>query len=226
MADDAYQMHVVCCGDLDQLERRHRCVGHLISRASVATYSGFPGACAEFPLFFYLESGGQVCSYFRTIPDEITVDDDRRPWAWTGDNFTLPEFRNRGLSTQLHREATQYLHRLGIGRGSVFSTAVTLHTFRKLGFTIVGYAKRFLLMRSLAPLLKAHVANTAVRRVAEAFAKPLTGTAMAGLRLWNRAISRGAGGLHAACFSSPEVTQFLTRMARNAGSTLACRPRS
>ena len=180
----------------------------------------------EFPLFFYLESGGQVCSYFRTIPDEITVDDDRRPWAWTGDNFTLPEFRNRGLSTQLHREATQYLHRLGIGRGSVFSTAVTLHTFRKLGFTIVGYAKRFLLMRSLAPLLKAHVANTAVRRVAEAFAKPLTGTAMAGLRLWNRAISRGRAVCTPRAFRRRRLRNSSLGWPRNAGSTLACRPRS
>jgi GNAT superfamily N-acetyltransferase len=197
VASDAYQLRVVQLGEVDDLEARHPQIHHLLSRDLMAKYARFPGASHESPVFFYLENEGSVCSYFRAIPDEITIDVITRRWAWSGDNFTFPEFRNRGLSTKLHGQATSYLHDRGIGRAGVYSTEVALHVFKKLGFTLLGFAERYLLLRSASPFLAAHIPSAPARSMLNAISTPLAGTAIAGVRLWNRMLQSGtkcAGG--------------------------------
>jgi hypothetical protein len=199
-ASDGYQLRVVQLGEVDDLEACHPQVHHLLSPELMAKYALFPGANRETPVFFYLEHEGQVCSYFRTIPDEITVDGRTYPWAWSGDNFTYPDFRNRGLSTKLHGQATAYLHHYGIGRASVYSTDITLHVFKKLRFTLLGFAERYLLLRSASPLLDAHIASAPARRILNTISKPFAGTAISSLKLWNRMLQGSTK-----CTSSEEL---------------------
>ena len=137
-------------------------------------FAPFPGAGDDFPIFFCLtDEEDRVCCYARTIPDELTVDGTTYRWAWTGDNFTEADMRGRGLSTQLQREATAYLHGMDIGRGSVLSTAVTLHIFGKLGFVLPGFAARHLLLRDAGPFVDAHVREGVPRTAAKAAAWPV-----------------------------------------------------
>jgi hypothetical protein len=191
LASDTYELRVVQLGEVDNLEARHPQIHHLLSPDLMAKYARFPGANGESPVFFYLEHEGSVCSYFRTIPDEITIDGSTRRWAWSGDNFTFPEFRNRGLSTKLHGQATAYLHEHGTGRAGVYSTDVALHVFKKLGFTLLGFAERYLLLRSASPLLDAHIPSAPVRSMLNAISKPLAGTAIAGVKIWNHLLQTG-----------------------------------
>jgi GNAT superfamily N-acetyltransferase len=208
---EATSFHVVCCGDLPHFRTRHAAAASLAA-PDMSVYKTFPGASDETPLLFYLQVDSKVCSYFRTIPDEVTVDGQTHPWVWTGDNHTYPEFRRRGLSTQLQTRATQYLHERGIGRGSVFSTDVTLHTFEGIGFTIVGYAKRFLLVRSAAPLLRAHFRRGPRRGLLQALAKPVFGAAVTGLGMWNRALSPFATRADESSGAHEELPSHLARI--------------
>ena len=159
------ELQVVHCGDCREVKSRHPHIGDLVSEQDLSTYATFSGACDEFPLFFYfLDRSDRPCAYFRVIPDQAVVDDHRIPWAWTGDNFTVPKYRGQGLSTKLQAAATKYLHERGIARGSVFSTEVTLHIFKKIGIPLVGHVPRFVALRSVHPLLDAHLSNRAIKR--------------------------------------------------------------
>ena len=217
------QFHAVRRGDLDYLEQRHSAACDFISRECIGASEHFPNLGDDFPVFFYLESRGHVCAYLRTIPDEVASEGRTYPWAWTADNFTIPEFRGRGLSTQLQGQATHFLHQLGIGRGSVFSTDVSLHIFRKLGFKIVGYAPRHLLLRRLSPLLQAHVRRPTIRRVLATLAAPVTLTAMTGLRLWNAALRSTAVEVYESSLADAELQPLLDRLAGQRSLNFAMR---
>jgi GNAT superfamily N-acetyltransferase len=162
-------------------------VEQLIDTSVLHAYRDFSNQRGDFPCLFYLFDGESgVCSYFRVIPDEIFIEGQGYPWAWTCDNFTVPELRGRGLSTYLQTLATQVLHDAGIGRGSVSSTDVTLHIFGKLGFRVAGYAKRHLLVRSPDPILRGHLHKAWVRRFISKFANPCADAMGFFVRSWNR----------------------------------------
>ncbi len=210
MVDAQYSFHAVCCGDRHHLPERQPSVQDLVSEDRMEAFSRFPGASDDFPLMFYLMNHNhEVCSYFRTIPDVVTVNEETRTWAWTGDNFTHPEFRRRGLSTLLQRQGTQYLHERCIGRGSVYSTDVTIHTFKKLGFSLPGYARRFLMLRSLRPFIEGNIQNPAMRRLCTLLSKPLTGLAMLTASCWNRLLSGGTDCTETSSVSEPALGQLL-----------------
>lgn len=185
MTATSRQFHAVSLSDVEEARANSSIDKLMISRSVAASYLTLPGACPEFPIFFYADVDGCAASYMRTIPDVITVNGTTRAWAWTGDNYTEPRFRNRGLSTALQRWATSYLHDMDNGRGSVFSTDVTLHTFEKLGFTLVGYAPRYLLLRTPQPYLAAKIRNPVLRLLVSSVAASAMTAAMAGLRRLN-----------------------------------------
>ncbi len=213
MADEGNELKAITCRDIGHLSDRHPLANGLVSPQLLAAYSEFPGASDGFPLFFYVQRRNQLCSYFRVIPDEVTVDGEPRPWAWSGDNYTYPEFRKRGLSTWLQSEATHYLHEMGVARGSVFSTDVTRHIFEKLGFAFVGCARRLLFLRSVAPLLQAHLADGRSRQIAEAILRPLAASAATAMGFWCRALARHAECVPADASSEPELARFLESVA-------------
>lgn len=168
-------LRVVLAEDRSDLPRRHPYARSILDPAELARLSEFPGASPDFPLLFYgLDKSDQLCCYFRTIPDLLYVDQQPRRWAWTGDNFTFPAYRGQGLSTWLQGEATSYLQAVGIARGSVFSNDITLHIFRKLGITVAGYVPRLLALRSVRPVLAAHIPQPLLRRAARYLTQPAT----------------------------------------------------
>ncbi len=181
-------MHVVRCGDCSALAARHPHAEAILNAASLSHFSTFPGAADDFPLLFYLlDPQDRLCAYFRVIPDQVTLESRTYRWAWTGDNYTLPEYRGRGLSTKLQGEGTRHLHELGIARGSVFSTEVTLHIFSKLGIDVAGYVPRFVAVRSAQPFLDAHASNRIFRM---ALSRPAQFAAWL-MGRWTRARARG-----------------------------------
>jgi len=184
--DTDYEFHVVCFRDIKQLAGDRHPVYKLLPIDFLMTARQFPGAVDDFPIFFYLSYKGMICAYMRLIPDQITVDGQTRQWAWTGDNYTDPQFRRRGLSTRLQQTATQHLHNLGIGRGSVYSTEITQRIFNKLGFTNVGYAKRFLLLRDITPFLEARITKQPLRGIAIRVLNPLVRFAVGCARRRNK----------------------------------------
>ena len=168
-----YEFHAVTFRDARQSAGAKLSIRKLLSLDFLSAARQFPGADDDFPIFFYLSYGENVCAYLRAIPDLLTIDGRNRRWAWTGDNYTDPQFRRQGLSTRLQQAATRHLHYMGIGRGSVYSTEVTQRIFEKLGFTHVGYAKRFLLLRSLTPILEANISRRLLRRMTAGVLNPM-----------------------------------------------------
>ena len=203
-----YEFHVVRFKDVQQFEEKPE-VYKLLSPDFLTTIRRFPGASEDFPIFFYLSNGENVCSYLRTIPDQLTVDGQTKLWAWTSDNYTYPQFRRRGFSTRLQQAATQYLHHLGIGRGSVYSTEVTQRIFKKLGFTHVGYAKRFLLLRSAAPLLEAAVKQQTLRKIAAGVLNPFVRLAVGCVRSRNKMARGRTVCRRMTDFSDPQFQELL-----------------
>jgi GNAT superfamily N-acetyltransferase len=211
--DDEYQFCVVRFQDLQHLDSHHADVRELLSPDYLASLYKFPGADDAFPVFFYLTKGEEICCYLRTIPDQLTREGKTHRWAWSGDNYTHPQFRGRGLSTRLQRQATQYLHDKGIGRGSVYSTEVTLRTFEKLGFTMAGYAKRFLLLRTASPWLESYLSRGPTLGLLKLLVNPLIWTGALGLRLWNKTMPGGTACERLDCLSDPRLKVFLDRLA-------------
>lgn len=185
------EFHVLTLGDRSHPNKHPPSVGRLVSKNMLDYYLECPGACDNFPVLCCLSQGDQVCSRLRLIPDELTVDGRVYRWAWSGDNFTHADYRGRGYSTLLQASATDYLHALGVGRGSVFSTDVTLHIFRKLGFVLPGYAKRYLLLRSASPLLNARVRNEWLRLLCGGLSRPMMAIFAKGIGVWSRALCHG-----------------------------------
>ncbi|MCK4549140.1 MAG: GNAT family N-acetyltransferase, partial [Candidatus Krumholzibacteria bacterium] len=71
--------------------------------------------------------------------------------------FTEEDHRGRGLATRLIRESVAILHKRGIAWGGVFSTENALRIYRKLGFTIPGYADRYLFLKSGEAFFNVHI---------------------------------------------------------------------
>ena len=211
--NEDYKFHVVCFRDVKRLVSEQHAVSKLLAPDFLESARQFPGADDNFPIFFYLSHGERICAYMRAIPDLLTIDGKDRQWAWTGDNYTYPQFRRRGLSTRLQQTATQYFHNLGIGRGSVNSTEITQRIFKKLRFTQMGYAKRFLMLRTVAPLLEVKISRQTLRNIVAKVLNPIIGFASWCVRSRNK-ISLG----HTACrritdFSDQQFQELLERIA-------------
>jgi len=153
-----YQLHVVTARDLETLAETHPMLVGSGKPFGSASYADAPAYAWNYPCFFYLtDAEGNIAAYTRAFPDELLAHEKRYPWTWTGDLYTDPKFRGRGVATELQRRSTAWLHERAIGRGSVFSIDTTLHIYQKIGSTVVGFAPRFLTLKSARPLLAAHL---------------------------------------------------------------------
>mgnify|MGYP001208920063 CR=1 FL=1 len=106
----------------------------------------------NFPCFFYLTDQDKIISTLSALPDEIHASGEIFSWAWAGALFTDPYYRGKGLATLLIKNMVKVLHKRNIGWGGVFSTLEAIHIYRKLNFVIPGYANRYLLLKTAAPL--------------------------------------------------------------------------
>ena len=191
-----YAFSYVTYGELDDLESRHPVVHESGKGPQGTRYQGCPTISGDFPCFFYLTTRrGELVASTSALPDVLVTKGSFRPWVWTGDLFTEEAFRGEGLATVLQRESTRLLHRRGIGRASVFSSDTSVHIHQKGGETLVGYAARYLVLKSAGPFLRAHLRSRGVTRVLDALSRPIIGSAARMCWASGRARSPGTPGL-------------------------------
>jgi GNAT superfamily N-acetyltransferase len=150
----------VTCDQLKDLELSHPLVAPLFSSELRKFYASCPDIQPDFPVLFYLSEDNEIVSRFGAIPDTLTdLAGHQHRWAWTGGLSTTPEHRGRGFATELIRRASEVLKEKSILRGSVYSAAETLHIYEKLGGTVSGFASRYLLLKTVRPVLRRYLGS-------------------------------------------------------------------
>ncbi len=150
-----YRVKFIEFKELDVIKREQP---DLYNNASSRLLLSCPDIFEEFPCYFYiLDNEDKIVCSVKTFPDRLVVGIKSYPWAWFGALFTKEDHRGKGLATLLIRECRNILHKKGIAWGGVFSTENALRIYRKLGFTIPGYADRYLFLKSGRAFLSVHV---------------------------------------------------------------------
>jgi GNAT superfamily N-acetyltransferase len=171
-----YLFSFVLCRELDVLERAHPAAARSGRAPRPDDFADCPTAWPDFPCFFYLsDPAGKLIASTGALPDAMvtTADGIRRPWAWTRDLYCAPEFRGKGLATQLQSATTRTLHEKGIARGSVFGMPATRHIYQKIGATLAGFATRYIQLTSASPFLRAHLGDSTAVKALGAIARPV-----------------------------------------------------
>lgn len=159
---DSIKVNCVTQGDLSNLKSLHPLVFKIIGRSehqppAFDKLDSCPDITDDFPVYFYMVENENVIASCRCLPDILYLEGKKYRWAWGGAFLVDSSYRGKGLGKKLIRESTKVLHRMDVGRGSVFSTPVALHILRKLGFTLPGYADRFVLFKKVYPFLMPRV---------------------------------------------------------------------
>jgi len=126
-----------------------------------------PHITDDFPVFCYMLDGDQIASHFSSFPDRVYYQDREYNWAWCGNLFTNPAYRGKGIASALVKEQASLFHSKNLAWGGVFSTPEALRIYERLGFSVPGYASRYLTIKNLSPFLKHHFANSFMIRTAE-----------------------------------------------------------
>ena len=169
-----YQFKYITFKELKKLSRNHTSFYKDLGRSLWTRLKNCPDINDNFPCFFYLinKNNEIVCSN-KALPDILYANDKKYQWAWTGDIFTEIPYRKQGLATMLIREVTKILHQQDIGRGMVFSTDIALHILRKLNYSFVGYANRYVLVKCAKPFLEAHIRSKSITVFLDLLARPI-----------------------------------------------------
>ena len=192
-ADDNLSFHVVRYGDREDFAERWPVLAKVVGDDFFRRHGENPDIRNSTPcLFCLLDPAGKAVSSIHGYADTLTVRGTDYPWIWTGALQTVPELQGRGLATRLQGEGTEYTRRHGIGRGSVFSTDVTLHIYRKLGYCQPGFVPRYISLRSMRPVVRGHVKSPWGRGLAYGLSQPLLTGTNAVFRMLNKARSRVA----------------------------------
>lgn len=154
------EFKVVTYEQLSDLDSSHPQFAPVVSADTRRFYSSCPDISPDFPLFCYLIKDAIVVSQIGLIPDLMTDMQGRlHRWAWSGGLVTKPEFRGSGLATHLIRKLLDLLKEKQILRGSAYSAHETLHIYKKLSGSVIGYAQRYLLLRTIRPVLRRYIGN-------------------------------------------------------------------
>ena len=159
---DSIKVNCVTQGELPNLKFLHPLVFKTIGRSghqppTFGKLDSCPDITDDFPVYFYMVENENVIASCRYLPDILYLEGKKYRWAWGGAFLVDTNYRGKGIGKKLIRESTKVLHSMDIGRGSVFSTMVTLHILKKLGFTLPGFADRFVLFKKVYPFLKPRV---------------------------------------------------------------------
>lgn len=146
-------------GEIAELDKRHPIIFENFGQARGRKLGDNPYIDDEFPYLFYLHEGKRLTCYFYSFPDRLYYQDKTFAWAWNGDLFTEPEFRGKGLATDLVAQQVAVQHARGLGWGGVFATEAAIRVYQKLNFSLPGYADRYLYLRSLTPMLREHLGS-------------------------------------------------------------------
>jgi len=146
---------------LDDIARLHplTLADETHSPSHLANLKSCPDIVDDFPIFFYLTQGDHIVSSIACLPDTMITGQAAMRWAWGGSLETNVEYRGKGMASFLVKNMVDFLHRGNIGWGAVFSTPQALSIYRKLGFTLPGFAKRYLFLRTSRPFLNKHVTS-------------------------------------------------------------------
>jgi GNAT superfamily N-acetyltransferase len=121
----------------------------------------------DFPVFCYMLDGDRVASYFASFPDRVYFQEREYKWAWCGNLFTDPDYRGKGIASTLVKNQVSLFHSKDLAWGGVFSTPAALQIYERLGFSVLGYAPRCLIIKKISPLLKHHLKKSFVIDAAE-----------------------------------------------------------
>lgn len=173
MNEDINGFGFITFGELEDLQKSRTLRD---SRAQEVDWSSFyerlrgcPDIHDSFPCIFYIEVDNTVACRFFAVPDRLFVDDRVYQWAWAGALYTEEAYRGKGLATRLVRGMEKALHQRNIGWGGVFSNDIALAIYRKHGFTIPGFAPRYLMMKTIRPLLEYHLGKGKFVKVLDGF---------------------------------------------------------
>jgi ribosomal protein S18 acetylase RimI-like enzyme len=147
-----------------------------------------PEVESEFPRVFYLrENDGQIICSLKFLPDKLVADDGTEfKWAWAEDLFTHPQHRGRGLATIVTRRSAEILNQKGIAWGGVLSTDSAVRIYRRLNFYNPGYAKRYLMVKTVEPLLNAYINRKSIVRWIGNIFNPIISKVYYKFLKWNR----------------------------------------
>jgi GNAT superfamily N-acetyltransferase len=161
------EFRYVTYAEVEKLEELHPLVHRFISKKKHQRLVECPDISGDFPWFFYIADGERIYSHLSAIPDVLTAEGNRYPWAWTGDLVTDPVYRGRGLAKRVVEETIKVLHQNNYIPAGGFATEVTIHIYKKLGFALPGFVSRYLFLKTIRPLLEYHVRYRLFRIVAD-----------------------------------------------------------
>lgn len=146
---------------------------------TIATIKNNPDTTPDTPCLFLLQdiyskkfvSG--ISAFADTLHTNLRHDHKQLKWLWTGSLKTPTEHMGRGYATELLKQLAQFCKTHHFMRGSVFSTEVTLHIYKKIGAKIAPYIPRYLAVRSIQPIAKAHIANKLVQSICTKILNPI-----------------------------------------------------
>lgn len=161
---DSNIFNYITFNQIDQVREYHPLVYNLyLADAKKTTLfqrlKDCPDISEDFPCFFYISARDKVIATFGAMPDKLYANGKIHRWAWAGGLLTDPHYRGRGIATQLVENMVNVLHQKGIAWGGVFSTPIAIGIYRKLGFTIPGYANRYVIFKTLKPFLNSKIKN-------------------------------------------------------------------
>lgn len=129
---------------------------------------------ADFPFIFYALEGKKIVGSRKAIPDSATINGKKYPWAWCFDTIVDSSQRGKGVGSRLVDRQVQEFDRLGIISGAAFSAPAMMRIYDKLGYRVLDFTPRMVLVRSLRPFLSERLANGLLLQVVGTFANMFT----------------------------------------------------
>jgi GNAT superfamily N-acetyltransferase len=158
----SYKFDFITYDQIDTLENTHPLVyntllGGAHKPTHMRTLIYCPDIFDEFPFYFYIYDGDKIISSSAMLPDIFFLNESKYRWAWAGALLVDPAYRGHGLGTKIAHYSLEILHERNIAKGGTFSTPTALHIHKKLGYTIPGFADRFLFLKSGKAVFRYHL---------------------------------------------------------------------
>jgi GNAT superfamily N-acetyltransferase len=176
---DDYTFKVVLFNELDELDVKHPNVVSIFGGSTdvIKMFEPLrkcPDIYDAFPVFFYLEHKDKLVSYLACLPDILSIGDQEYKWSWGGGLYSNPNYRGKGLATNLIDNMVKLLHEKNIGWAGVFSVPAAVHIYKKLGFTVPGYVDRFIYLKSCKPIIHKFIRIKTLGSICDIVFKPIS----------------------------------------------------
>lgn len=133
-----------------------------------------PDIYDAFPFFFYItDKQNKIVSSIKAYPDKLFFNRKIFSWLFLGGYFTDERHRGKGLGTILMDGALRERQKRGIGYGGISATNVAWHIENKLGFSFVGHARRYIILKTFRPFLEANIKSKQIINIIDILTRPL-----------------------------------------------------